>query len=221
MPEVRPLNTYVADRKDQATTKSVPDSSKSGVDPKSLERGDFNTFGDQRGEGYHPVNKRMIIRPEVDPSKELLCHYDPSEFSEEYTAEYADVPVVGDTIQPIAYKFSHPRKWTMKLLFNDLGESFDKRQQTDTKTTQEALDYLRAFMTPKNYRGVVSIANSDKPPVLLVFLTNQYFRCCLTTMTVRRLKIHPSGGLGMMRGQALRAEVDVTFVEFIEGQAIG
>ena len=70
--------------------------------------------------GYHPQHSSMLITLKKG-GKRLRCHFDPKDFTEKYTAEYADVPVTGHSINPIQFKVARPRKWSMKLLFNELG----------------------------------------------------------------------------------------------------
>lgn len=158
--------------------------------------------------GYHPNVKRMRIQSE-DGGDPLICHYDPTEFTEKYTAEWEKVPITGGAISPIAFKFVRPREWSMKLLFNDLGEDLSKRT-TGVRSTESALFMLRGWFLPE---GVVasSSAHGDRPPVLNVIIVNELYRCCLTDMSVVYKAVHPTSRV------PTRAEVNVTFTEFTPG----
>ena len=160
--------------------------------------------------GYHPNKSTMYIRLQRSNGVGLHCHYDPKDFVDKYTAEYADVPVTGHYLNPIVFTVARPRKWTMKLLFNELGRD-PKVQNSSAMTVDDSISFLRGFMMPKNYGGfgASSKIGGEKPPVLLVFLTNEIFICHLTDMSIKRLKIHPTNR------STLRAEIDVSFTEFV------
>lgn len=174
--------------------------------------------------GYHPVHTRMkIIVCEGDetnpqPTKEtLVCHYDPSDFSETHSVSYEDVGVSGASLQRKQFSYGNPRVWSLKLFFNELGEDVSAGMQLPgVMSVAESLRWLRDVMYPsKTWKGgniaraiVTTNLQHEKPPILLVLLTNESFLCYMTGLTINRKFLHP-------RTRApIRAEVDVEFTEF-------
>ena len=171
--------------------------------------------------GYHPQVKQMRIQTESagGPQDVLYCHYAPTTFSEHYVADWKKVPLTGPGTSPVVFRYGQPREWSMKLLFNDLGAPANRPQ--NLLTTEESIRWLFSVMRPKGLGGTRAVGSSKsdpnssktggyRPPTLLVFLTKQYFRCVLADMTINRLAIHPGSS------DTIRAEIDVTFVEFAE-----
>lgn len=157
--------------------------------------------------GYHPQAKKMVIYAGKPGHRGLVCHYSPIDFTENYVTEYAEVPIFGPRAMPIQYKFGRPRKWNMRLLFNDLGE--DATRVTSGRiSTEESIKRLAKFMHPLARRG-----SSEKgklgPQTLFVSLIKEIFPCRLATMTIKRLALHP------LTRVTTRAEVDVVFIEFV------
>jgi hypothetical protein len=162
--------------------------------------------------GYHPNNMRMLISSEKG-GLTVRCHYDPTDFTETYSMDWAVTPVTGKSTSPVEFKTVNPREWSMKLLFNSLGEDA-KRQTNGLDTVEASLATLRKMSMPSFYSGGSGRTSSDesgeRPPTLLVFLTDQAFRCVITRLTVTRKAIHPQSRA------ATRAEVDIAFTEFVE-----
>ena len=158
--------------------------------------------------GYHPNNQRMTVYPEGG-GQVLYCQYDPTEFTEKYTAEWHKTEIVGSAITPIQFKFIRPREWSMKLLLNDLGSDSVARSPK-VESVDTGLAILRSWFLPSGIAGASSIGQ-DRPPTLRVILINEVFVCCLTDMTVVRKAIHPTNR------STTRAEVSVVFTEFTPG----
>jgi hypothetical protein len=175
--------------------------------------------------GYHPRNTRMTIAV-LNGEARIRCHYDPTEFTESFTTEWKIVPITTAGVNPAVFTTAEPRRWSMKLLFNDLGEDSSRdlgagsaRADVDTQ-----LALLRAFALPQIYGQLISgvslglqstngvSSNSDglPPPILVVFLINRAFRCVLKELTIVRKAIHP------LTRATTRAEADVVFLEYTE-----
>lgn len=166
--------------------------------------------------GYHTVKRPMYIKVYKSPKggPVLQCHYDPKDFTETYAVEYADVPATGSAVSPIQFKVSKPRKWSMKLLFNDLGVNPASRSP-GAVSCDSSLAMLHGFTLPLSVGGygrpgTSSEGDAKKPPVLLVFLLGTAFKCHITSLSVKRLKIDPGAHY------TLRAEADVEFTEYID-----
>lgn len=169
--------------------------------------------------GYHPRMARMIIVPErsyAHNSTRLYCHYDPTEFTEAYNIEWKIVPITLAGLAPPVFTQVEPRKWSMRLFFNELGESVS-RKNPNTVSVDESITKLRGFALPSSYAsftntgiGASSTASGEPPPKLLVFLISKVFRCIISEMSIVRKAIHPT------ERRTTRAEIDVTFLEYTE-----
>lgn len=210
MPEFTPPSHSLINNAflERATSDTTPGGANQS-NPSGFEGAESTT----RAYGYHPKVSQMRI--ETDPAggigDVLYCHYAPTDFSENYVANYASVPIDGPDTTPVQYEYGNPKKWAMKLLFNDLGAPANR--PSNVRSAEESIKWLFSVMRPKGLggsRAVASQAGGSKPPVLLVFLTAEWFRCVLAEMTIKRLAIHPT------TRKTTRAEVDVTFVEFAE-----
>lgn len=161
--------------------------------------------------GYHPRRTRMTIV--TDPITDtLVCDYDPTEFTETHNMDWESTPVTGRTTTPIAFKTVNPREWSMKLFFNTLGDNSKTRSDSQEKSVRGALNILRKMANPGFYNGTATSSSDEaqRPPTLIVFLIDQSFRCVITKMTVNYKAIHP------LERYPTRAEVDITFSEFVE-----
>jgi hypothetical protein len=162
--------------------------------------------------GYHPNNERMKIVQERTGTT-LFCHYDPTEFVEKYTSEWEKPPISGTASQPIVFKYIRAREWSMKLLFNDLGEDSSRRSE-GMLSTEASLSMLRRWFLPQYAGGfgTSSKVGADRPASLFVMLTNQVFHCCLTDLSIVRKAIMP-----VVPRFTTRAEVSVVFTEYTAG----
>jgi len=171
----------------------------------------------RRATGYHPQRSPMYIKTEKG-GKTLRCQFDPKEFDERYSVDYAIVPVTGNSINPITYKTSNPRVWSMKLFFNDLLSN-PASAVAGAQRAEDAIALLQEFLLPSSValatQGLSPKVGSDRPPTLLVFLLNKAFRCQMTGLSIKRMKIHP------ISRATLRAEADVEFTEFYESFSAG
>ena len=185
--------------------------------PPSTEYGHMDPSG-----GYHPSYRKMRVvqctSDETNPSPlwgtTLYCHYNPKELVETYETEYQKQGVNGVRAQRLQFVYTHPRRWNMQVLFNDLGEHapLDSKR----KSTEDSLDQLALWTRPLTWRNafrmdldVATNAGMDKPPIVLVLLSSQGFFSYLTQLTVTHTHMHPT------TGKTVRALVDLEFTEFL------
>ena len=176
------------------------------------------------GLGYHPkTNRLQIIRmqgPETAPkltSDTVVCHYFPTKFTETYKTEYQKQQVSGVAVQRLQFIFGQPRVWTMTLLFNDLGEPASRQGVSGRKSVDASLaslaDWTRPPMTQVYYGNtegaVATRRDKSRPPIVLVAMLKDSFRCYITGLSINRTHLHP------ITSATLRATVDLEFSEFL------
>ena len=162
--------------------------------------------------GYHPVRFRMRIET-IKQDIVLVCDYDPTEFTEQHNMAWETTPITGRGTDPVQFKTISPREWSMKLLFNTLGDNQATRNSAQEKFVSDALAKLKRMSYPSNFQGNTVTSDSGgalRPPTLKVFLTTDHLSCVITKMSTTIKAIHPT------QRYPTRAEVDITFTEFVE-----
>ena len=135
-------------------------------------------------------------------------HYDPESFTEDQEAQWAVHVITGATVSPMEFKQASPRRWTMRVLFSDIGDDKNRRT-TGAISVKESLNLLRRFLLPSDI--VSTVPGQREPPTLVIYnLISQPFRCKLTRFTVVRNYINNA------TRETARAVVDLEFVEYIE-----
>lgn len=169
-------------------------------------------YGAHHGSGsVSPPQRRIRLyaltgtakQPALNLGEFIEFEYAPEEFTDSKSAGYEEKGKKVCTLHPKFEKGGN-RKISMTLFLNDWARSQNKNPRHDEKSVEQKIEWLQRCLCP--HKG--SIAGSTSPPVLgLVW--RELFKCVLTSISVKRIKLDPMG-LG-----AIRANVDIELMEWV------
>jgi len=168
----------------------------------------------------HPRQTKMRIQERDNPGAFLLVHFNPTEWSDAKEVDYEEVEVPGRGTETVQFKMGKPREISMTLFLNEWGQNH--RIQ---KSVEESIEWLRDKQVPKggSEGGLFGWGAVEPAPPILQLVWREVFTCVLTSVHVTRQKMRPAtaaggsfGGFPKKEFDAIRAEVEVTFKEFVE-----
>jgi hypothetical protein len=151
--------------------------------------------------------ERARLVKEADPGDALFFHYNPTEWSDGYSADWAaeDASGAGTALPTLTYKGGKGRNIKFSLFLNEFGQREPIRQ-----TVSQALDWLFKSASPVG-QSTKEGSDAATPPVLLLLRGGRApFRCVLTNFDIKEQMFKPQ------TMEPTRATVDVELAQYVD-----
>ena len=157
---------------------------------------------------------------------ELICHYNPETVQETVAAEYfTPMDTAGVRTERYSFRTGKATIWNMTLLFSTWGDDFSARDSR-CLTVSQSLDWIKESIRPgkeskwltwyssgRDATGQNAMSKGDGPPPVFVNLfpysKSNPFIAYIQQAQITYLKLNPE------TGEPIRAEVGVTFLEYV------